>query len=255
MRIAVITGASSGLGVEYANAVIERYRDLNEIWLVARRKERLEKFAFKHTEIKIRPVTLDLAKNDSYDELDQLLEQEKPDIFILINNAGYEKISRLDQMDKSDIIGMIDLNVKGFTMVDRVCFPYMCEGGFVIHTSSASAFCPLPAQAVYSASKRYIKFISRALREEMRKKGVNVLALCPGNMDTEMNPIGGNSQGEKAGKLPFLNMKAIAIKSLDKASRGKAIYTPGGFYKFYRLISKILPSSVMIKIAGRRHPY
>lgn len=111
-----------------------------------------------------------MEKNDTFDELEQLLELEKPEIFILINNAGYEKNGRLDLMNKNDIIGMINLNVKGFTLIHRVCFPYLIKRGFVIHTCSASAFCPIPAQAVYSASKMYVKFISSALRAEMEKR-------------------------------------------------------------------------------------
>lgn len=84
---------------------------------------------------------------------------------------------------------------------------------------------------------------------------MNVLVICPGNMDIEMNPMGGKSQSEKVDKLPFLDMKVITRKSLDKASRGKAIYTHGGFYKLYQLVSKILPSAVMIKIVRMRYDY
>lgn len=255
MNIAIITGASSGLGVEYANAVIEKYNYLDEIWLVARRKERMEKFAELHSEVRIRPVALDLAKNESYDELENLLKREKVEIDVLINNAGFERSGRFDEMNKKDILCMIDLNVKGLTMVDWVCFPYMKKNGIVLHTCSVSSFCPIPSQTVYSASKIYVRFLSRALREEMRKKDVNVLMMCPGNMDTEMNPKGGASQSDKVDKLPFLDMKVITRKSLDKATTGKAIYTPGGFYKLYRLASKVLPSAWMIKIAGRSYKF
>lgn len=255
MNIAVITGASSGLGVEYAKAVIEMYPSLNEIWLIARRKNRLEEFAAKYPHVRIRTLALDLAKNESYYELENLLKQKRANIKILVNNAGFEKTGRFDQMDKADILAMIDLNVKGFTMVNRVCFPHMRKGSFAIMTCSVSSFCPVPAQAVYSASKIYVRFLSRALHEEMAKKGINILMMCPGNMDTEMNPKGGHSQSDMVDKLPFLDMKVITRKSLRLGRRGYAMYTPGGFYKLYRAASKLLPSAFMIKIAEQSYDF
>lgn len=251
MNIAVITGASSGLGVQYAKTVIEMYPFLDEIWLIARRKDRLEAFAREHRQITIRPVALDLAQNGSYDVLEQLLEQEKPNIKLLINNAGFERPGKFSTMKKSDILSMIDLNVKGFTMVNRVCLPYMSKGSLGIMTCSVSSFCPVPNQAVYSASKIYVRFMSQALREEVKKDGINILAMCPGNMDTEMNPKGGTSQSDKVDKLPFLNMKKITRKSILLARKGHALYTPGGFYKGYGFVSKVLPSACMIKIVGK----
>lgn len=248
MNIAVITGASSGLGVEYAKTVIELYPNLDEIWLVARRKERLEKFASENPTVKIRPVVLDLSKDESYDELEMLLDKEKANIEVLVNNAGFEKTGVLKTMDKNNVLSMIDLNVKGFTMINRVCLPFMKKGSIDIMTCSISSFSPVPKQAVYSASKAYVRYLSRAIREEVKDEGINILAMCPGNMDTEMNPKGGTSQSDKVDRLPFLDMKVITRKSIKKAKQGKAIYTPGGLYKLYRLASKILPSAWMVKI-------
>lgn len=132
-----------------------------------------------------------------------------------------------------------------------MCLPYMKAGSLGIMTCSISSFCPVPNQAVYSASKIYVRFLSRALREEVRKDGIRILAMCPGNMDTEMNPKGGTSQSEKVDKLPFLDMKKIIRRSILLAGRGYALYTPGGLYKAYRFASKILPSAYMIKIIGK----
>lgn len=251
MNIAIITGASSGLGAQYTKTVIELYPHLDEIWLIARRKERLEKFSEENKQITIRPVALDLSQNSSYDELEQLLVKEKPNIKILINNAGFERPGAFVSMKKLDILSIIDLNVKGFTMINRVCLPYMKAGSLGIMTCSVSSFCPVPNQAVYSASKIYVRFMSRALREEVRKDGINILAMCPGNMDTEMNPKGGTSQSDKVDKLPFLDMKKITRKSIQLAGKGHALYTPGGLYKFYRFASKAMPSAWMVKIIGK----
>lgn len=251
MNIAIVTGASSGLGVWYAKTIMEMYPNLDEIWLIARRRNRLENFAKQHKQVTVRPVVLDLSQNSSYDELEQLLEREKPNIKILVNNAGFERPGAFVSMKKADILSMIDLNVKGFTMVNRVCLPYMRAGSVGIMTCSVSSFCPVPNQAVYSASKIYVRFMSRALREEVRKDGINILTMCPGNMDTEMNPKGGTSQSDKVDKLPFLDMEKITKRSIVLAKKGHALYTPGGFYKAYRVVSKILPSAGMIKIVGK----
>ena len=255
MNIAVITGASSGLGVEYLDAIAELYPGLDEIWLVARRKDRLEKLTEKYLSVKIRPVVLDLSSDDAYLALSDLLEETDPVISILINNAGIEKTGRFDETEYSAIKGMINLNVKGMTMVDYACIPYMKAGSFIIHTCSVSSFAPVPSQTVYSSSKAYMRFFSRSLREEMKKKDINVFMMCPGNMDTEMNPKGQHSQSEMVDNLPFLDMKVITRKALKKAQAGKAIYTPGVFYKGYRLLSKILPSCIMIRITRKSYQY
>lgn len=251
MNIGVITGASSGLGAQYLNALIETYPKLDEIWLIARRKDRLEKLAEEHKEIKIRPIALDLSKDESYYELENLLINENPVIEVLINNAGYEKTGILKTMDKNYVLSMINLNVKGFTMINRVCLPFMKKGSIGIMTCSISSFVPVPKQAVYSASKIYVKYLSEALHAETKKDGINILAMCPGNMDTEMNPKGGTSQSDKVDKLPFLDMKKITRKSIKLAKKGKAIYTPNGLYKLYGFASKVLPTSLMIKIISK----
>lgn len=102
-NIAVITGASSGLGIEYAKAVIEMYRDLDEIWLIARRKNLMEKFADQHSNICIKSIALDLSNNEGYAELKEQLFLEKPNIKVLINNAGYERNGRIDLSFRSFI--------------------------------------------------------------------------------------------------------------------------------------------------------
>ncbi len=251
MKIAIITGASSGLGVEFSEAIIRKFNDLDEIWIMARRKELLEQFASKHKGIKIRVLPMDIANENSYTELERLLKKENPEVEILINNAGYERSGRFDKQSTNDILAMINLNVKGMTMINYLCIPYMSLGSICIITCSISSFVPIPNQAVYSASKAYVYYLGKALREELKDKGISVLLLCPGNMDTEMNPKNKMRQSERINKLPFLDMQVVTEKALKKAKTGSAVYTPGIFYKFYRLISKILPSAFMINIAKK----
>lgn len=255
MNIGIITGASSGLGVVYLKNVIKLYPNLDEVWIIARRKERLEALKNEFGNVVIKPIAIDLALNESYSELESLLLTTKPNIEILVNNAGFERTGSLKVMNNKDILSTIDLNIKGFTMINHLCLPYMKKGSVGIMTGSVSSFCPVPYQAVYSGSKIYVRFLSRAIREEVKKQGINFLVMCPGNMDTEMNPKGGNSQSPMVDKMPFLDMNKITLKSIKKAKKGKAIYTPGMFYKMYRLFSKILPSAFMIKIVKKSYKH
>lgn len=251
MKIAIITGASSGLGAEFARVIAEKYTELDEIWLIARRKDRLTEFTKTYPAKIIRLITLDLSLDSSYGELSAILEQEQPDIQILINNAGYERSGRFDEMNLDVILNMINVNIKGMTAINRICLPYMKFGTFAVITCSVSGFSPIPGLAVYSPSKAYACFHGRSLRQEMKQKGVNVFLLCPGNMDTEMNPRGGTTQSKKLNTLPFLDLKYIAKKSLNKAEKGEAIYTPNSFYKFYRLVCKLLPTCILMKITSK----
>lgn len=251
MQIAIVTGASSGLGMEFAHAIIERYHELDEVWLIARRKERLELFADRHTNTTIRSLRLDLSKPESYDQLTGLLAEENPQIQILINNAGFEMQLRFDETSMTDIGSMIDLNVKGLTLLNAVCLPYMGKGSFEIVTCSVTSFAPTPGLAVYSATKAYASFFIKALRRELKPRQIKVLLLCPGNMDTEMN-IRSNvkEKHSKIAKLPYLNLNKETRKALKKAEHGQGVYTPKLFYKGYRLLGKLLPSSLMMYLTN-----
>ena len=170
---------------------------------------------------------------------------------MLINNAGYEKSGKFVDMGQEDILNMISVNIKVMTMIQRINLPYMQKGSYTIITCSVSSFAPVPNQTVYSATKKYVYYFGKALREELLDKDINVLLLCPGNMDTEMNPKGQGQQSQKINKLPFLYMSEITAKELEKAEKGKGVYTPGMFYKSYRVVSKIFPSLWMMKLAKK----
>jgi uncharacterized protein len=251
MNIAIITGASSGLGVKFLDAITRKYPTLDEYWIIARRTERLEALAKKYEPKKIVSIEADLSDEKAYVKIADKLKKEQPLIKVLINNAGYEKSGAFSSMQEKDILSMIAVNIKGMTMMQRICLPYMQTGSFSIITCSVSAFSPVPNQAIYAASKKYVYYFGKALREELLAKKINVLLLCPGNMDTEMNPKGKGRQSQKINGLPFLDMEKLTMKALELAQKGRGVYTPGWFYKGYRVVSKILPSAWMLKITGR----
>lgn len=249
MKIAVITGASSGLGREFARAVLERYSQLDQVWVLARRTERLETLAAEYPAGKVRPVKMDLTSDGDYELFAELLKQEAPEIKIVINNAGFEKGGALKDTEETLLLNMIRVNVQGGTLIPRLCLPYMKQGSFLITTGSVSSFVPMKNQAVYSASKSYLLYLGRALGMELKPQGIYSLVICPGNMETEMNVRNSEHPG-KVGLLPYLDIEKLTRKALEKAEKGTGVYTPGGFYKVYRFISKLLPHRLMMKITA-----
>ena len=248
MKIAVITGASAGLGYEYVKAVIARYPELDEYWLIARRTERLEAIAAEYPDKKIVPVSLDLTKDESFAEYESLLKEKSPEIRLLINNAGFGKLGKLADMPYGDQIRMVDLNNKALTGMTNISLPYMNRGSYVLNVCSIASFAPNPRMTVYCSTKAYVLSFSRSLRFELKDRGINVIAVCPGPMNTEFLANAGIEKGSSKtfDTLPYCDPEKVARVSLIKADAGKGIYTPRGFFKFYRVLAKILPHELVM---------
>ncbi len=183
MSIAVITGASSGMGRDFVYA-IDREFDLDEIWVIARRKERLEALA-EGCRARVRPVVLDLSLPDSYEHYRSLLEEEKPDVKILVNAAGYGLFGTFEEMGLEEQLGIADVNDKALTAMCLLTLPYMREGAGIINMGSNSSWQPVPYMAVYAASKAYVLSFSRALGRELKSRKIHVMCVCPGWIKTE----------------------------------------------------------------------
>ena len=249
MVTAVITGASSGLGKEYINAIIAQYPSVDAFWLVARRKEVLKEVAQEHPDKTIATISLDLSKAESYDLFEKLLKENNPEIKVLINNAGYGKCTDFFSSNRAQQTGMVDLNCRALTAMTRLCLPYMLDNSLVLNISSIASFVPTPRMSVYSATKAYVTALSRALRDELRPRGINVTAVCPGPMDTDFWNVANVPEGKSRliDRLPRVDPKAVAVGSLRAAKRGKALYTKSLFYKFYHLIAKLLPHGFLME--------
>lgn len=244
MRIAVITGASSGLGKEYLAAVRQRLPALDEIWIIARRRDRLEALAEPVGRPKTVPLGLDLADPSGIRAYAGLLREKQPEVALLINNAGYGKLGAFYGADCAAQAGMVDLNCRAMTEMACLTLPYMREGGLIVQVASIAAFVPTPRMSVYSATKAYVLHFSKALREELKPKKINVLAVCPGPMDTEflaVADIPGRSKTFAA--LPRVKARDVAARSLAAGLRGRAVYTNRFLYKLYRVLGKLLPHS------------
>ena len=161
MNIAVITGASAGIGRELVYAVDKDAR-YDEIWVIARRKERLEELRDKCTN-PIHPIALDLSDLSSIDAYQALLEQEQPEIKMLVNAAGCGVFGPFAEADRKKLLASAQLNSLALTGMCHASLPYMHAGSSIINMGSNSAWQPVPYQAVYGASKSYVLSLSRAI--------------------------------------------------------------------------------------------
>lgn len=183
MKIAVITGASAGIGREFVYAV-DRQEHFDEIWVIARRLERLEELAAKCS-TPVRPLAMDLANLESIEEYKALLEKEQPEIALLINASGCGVFGPFEEKELKKLLNSAALNSLALTAMCHVSLPYMHKGSSIVNMGSNSAWQPVPYQAVYGASKSYVLSFSRAIGRELRSRGVHVMCVCPGWIKTE----------------------------------------------------------------------
>lgn len=183
MKIAVITGASSGMGREFVYA-LDKDEKFDELWVIARREHRLEELKSK-CRAKVRPIVLDLQLRESFKVYRSLLEEHKPEIAVLVNAAGFGLFGVFKDMDMDEQLDIIDLNSRALTAMCHISIPYMAKGSRIYNLGSMSSWQPVPYINVYGASKAYVLSFSRALGVELEDMGISVMAVCPGWIKTE----------------------------------------------------------------------
>ena len=251
MNIAVVTGASSGIGKEYVKAIAEMYPSLDEIWILARRKDRLEMLANEIISPNCRAVQCDITNESDIEHYKNLLNETQANVKILVNNAGFGKLGYFEDIDIASTAGMTRLNCEALTVITSITLAHMRDNAQIINISSIASFVPNARMAVYCSTKAFVTSFSKALREELKRK-INVLAVCPGPMDTEFLPVANIEPGTSRtfDTLPRVKPAEVAKKSLVAARKKRAVYTNHFFYKFYRVLSKILPHSILMKISA-----
>jgi short-subunit dehydrogenase len=248
MKIAVITGASSGLGWEYALRA-GRFFDIEEIWAIARRRDKLEALAGKIEGVRVRPVVLDLSNPAAFAAYSDLLAGEKPDVRLFVNCAGLGQLGDFDKIGADRDMAACDLNVRAFTVLSGLTAPYMSRGAAMIAACSIAAFAPTPRMSVYSATKAYVDAYSKGIREELKPRGVTVTVVYPCPMETEFLGIAGIPGNSPAfARLPRCSAAKVAEVTLKKAARGGRAYTPH-IYKAYRVLCKLLPAGLIMKFS------
>ncbi len=250
MTIAVITGASSGLGREFVHQVVKQLQTVDEIWLIARRADRLKALAADYPERRFRCLSLDLSQTDSFDTYRQALADANATVQLLINNAGYGKLGTFANEPMSEQIGMVDVNCRALTAITNLSLPYMTAGSGILNVSSIASYAPTPRMAVYCSTKAYVSSFTHALCEELRPRGIHVLAVCPGPMATEFLDVADITGHSKTfARLPYCRASTVAAIAVRRCLRGKRWYTNRLFYKFYRVLCKLLPYRWMMKIS------
>ncbi|SEQ68581.1 hypothetical protein SAMN04487977_10882 [Treponema bryantii] len=232
-RIAVITGASSGLGEEFTRQVCANY-DYDEIWIIARREDKLRTLADNLNATKnfttVHPVVLDVAGKEGVERFKKLLESEDEklrkvesgiEIGLLINNAGFGTYGPFAETSINRQMDMIELNCTTVTGICGVALPYLKKDSVIINTASLAAFLPLGNFAVYGATKAYVLNFSVALAAELHDKGIKVCALCPGSVSTEFANVASNgARPEVKGGIP---PKKVVAQCLKRAFKNKRI--------------------------------
>jgi short-subunit dehydrogenase len=246
-RIAIVTGASSGMGKEAVLQISRKYSWLDEIWVIARRKELLEELQAQ-VKLSLKILAYDLTDDNDVFILKELLKKEKPAIKLLLNAAGFGKIGTFAEGVYEEQAGMININCKALTGVTYICLPYMKRKSRVLQFASSAAFLPQPHFAVYAATKAYVLSFSRALARELKHQGITVTCVCPGPVDTEFFQVAETKEEMADFKKRFLVSKEDVIcKALRDASRGreKSVYSLS--MNLLQVGSKIIPHKIFLK--------
>ena len=248
MKIAVITGASSGMGREFVRQTGHFYRDLDEIWVIARRKERLERLR-KESSVPLRIFDGDLLKKQVYKQYHSELKEWQPEVRMLVNAAGFGRSGKFTDIaseSKKLQTDMVDLNCRALTRMIQITLPYMGKGGRIINLASAAAFCPQNGFAAYAATKAYVLSLSRALSSELRTRGIIVTAVCPGPVDTEFFRVSGELTAPLK-KLTMVKAPAVVRKALKDSRKRREISVYGVPMKAAHIGAKLLPHRLILR--------
>lgn len=251
-KTALVTGASSGIGAEFARALAKAG---SHLVLVARREDRLQalkKELESSHNIRVAVIPADLSTVKGCEELIDVIDKKRFTVDILINNAGFgyegefisQKVERLKEM--------IGLNITSLTLLAKHFGGLMAKkrSGYILLTSSVGAFTPCPRIAVYDATKAYVLLLGEALNNEFKKNNVVVTTLCPGATRTEFFDVAGQRLNPLV-KMTLMSAESVVIKSLKGLSRGKSLVIPGLLNKLTVLGLRFLPRVLLAPVAKR----
>ncbi len=251
-KSALITGASAGLGEEFARQLADR--GIGHLVVVARRLDRLDtlrmSFLPTHPTLQFEMKAVDLGNEDAVTEFIRDRERygHRPDI--LINNAGFGDLGALESSDPAKIEQMIAVNVTALTRLTQWAVPGMLQrgSGWICNVGSTAGMLPLPSFAVYGATKAYVNSFSEALRAELHGSGVNVMALCPGPVETEFGEVASRPTGHRRFAPPsFLCVpkERVVRETLDAMERGQGRLIPGLPVRFGIMFMESFPRWIL----------
>ena len=248
MKIAIVTGASSGMGREFVRQLAD-FVTVDEVWAIARLTDALEQLSAE-CPFPVRPISLDLCESASFDTFATLLAQEKPDVKLLVNAAGFGKFGRFDKVNLVDECKMIELNCTALVKMTRLTLPYMHEGSHILQLDSLSAFQPVPYITTYGATKAFVLSYSRAMNRELKGRGVRCMAMNPGWVKTEFFNHACQTNDSEVQYFNRLyeakDVVATGLKDLYRTKKDVSIH--GLPVKAQVLLVKLVPHSMVMNI-------
>ncbi len=250
-RTALITGASSGIGREFARQLAARGDDLV---VVARRARRLEELAADMREthdVEVEVLPADLTEQDGLRAVEDRLTDAASPVDLLVNNAGFGTHGPFHELDPDREEAEIRLLVLAVSRLTHAALPGMLERGRggIVNVSSMAGFQPLPYSATYAAAKAFVTSLSQSLHEELRGSGVQMLALCPGYVHTEFHDVAGIDRSDVP-SAAWLQARDVVSDALAALDRGEALCVPGLGYKLLAASTRLAPRSVVRRVAS-----
>jgi uncharacterized protein len=252
---ALITGASAGIGREFARRLASR---AGSLVLVARRGDRLEQLRDelikRDPNLNVRVRVIDLAEKPQIDSLCDWLAQEKIDTNFLINNAGLGDMGSFATSDSARVDQIIQVNIAALTLLTRKLLPPMIakKSGAILNVSSSAGFLPIAGFAVYAATKAYVTSFSEAIRAELRGCGIVVTTLCPGPVHTEFGDVANrpSEQPERGPEFVYVPVERVVREALTAVEADKPLVLPGFMMKLGMFFVRLTPMSIL-RLASR----
>lgn len=246
-RIALVTGATGGIGKEFVKALIKEHTigNLDEIWAVARNSKRLSRLVDEYDGVVV-PIISDISKTDELEKLSEHLHEVNPQITYLINNAGIARLGESCEFSLKEIEDTININCKAPVMLINICRPYMISGSHIANISSASSFQPNPYINLYASTKAFERSYSRALNVELKNAGISVTAVCPSWVDTPLIPKEKN--GRKIKYPGLVTPESVVKRAMKDINRGRDMSVCSLYVKCQHVDVKLLPQRISMKL-------
>lgn len=248
-NIAIVTGASSGIGKEFFLSLKERAEGVDEIWVIARNEEKLRALAELIT-VPLRVFALDLSLAEAVTDIEKALKEEQAEIKYLICASGFGRFCAVEEDDVSVLENMVDLNCRSVVSLTRTCAPYMQKGGVIILVASISAFQPVPYIATYAATKSFVLSYGRAFNRELRKmRGARVLCVCPFWTKTAFfDRAESGKQVVKKYAVMYQPSQIVKRTWKDLKRKNRDVSVCGAYSKGQALLVKLLPHKLVMNI-------
>jgi len=255
-RIAIVTGASSGMGRLFALTAHENV-PYDELWIIARRLDRLEEVAEKLKGREVRCISHDLSKDGAASRISEMLDQEKAEVVLLINGAGFGMFNSVEGLPEEISHAMLNLNCKSLMNMCCACLPYMHKDAKILNIASVAAFQPVPYLTEYAATKAFVLSFSRGLWKELRRKGITVTALCPYWTRTEFFSVANSRPGDEIVTVfnAMYNPEDVVERGWRDLMKGRDVSTYGFIARMQLVLIKLLPHRLVMWIWCRQQDF